>query len=140
LLSQTAEINIAVDGGWKLRKQTDARRDLVVTEGEHDPLEIGTCKLLQIGEAAPADDATGEWIGLLYLRSAGTDRLVKLLDGLATEGGAKFLRSALPVLFNALVDAGEIVNVVHTFGHWWDLDDRKDLVKDLVRASELVQD
>jgi hypothetical protein len=43
-------------------------------------------------------------------------------------------------LFNALVDAGEIVNVVHTFGHWWDLDDRKDLVKDLVRASELVQD
>jgi hypothetical protein len=32
------------------------------------------------------------------------------------------------------------VNVVHTFGHWYDLDDRKDLVRAFVRASELVQD
>jgi phosphoenolpyruvate phosphomutase len=136
LLSETAEINIAVDGGWKLRKRTDARRDLVVTGREHDPLEMGTCRLLQIGPDAPVDDATGEWIGLLYLRAAGTRRLVKLLDALAAEGGAEFLTADLAYLFNGLVEAGEIVNVVHTFGHWYDLDDRKDLV----RASELVQD
>jgi len=140
LLSQTAEINIAVDGGWKLRKRTDARRDLVVTEGEHDPLNLGSCRLLQIGQDAPVEDATGEWIGLLYLRAAGTDRLVKLLDELATEGGAEFLTGDLSYLFNGLVAAGEVVNVVHTFGHWYDLDDRKDLVRAFVRASELVQD
>jgi phosphoenolpyruvate phosphomutase len=140
LLSQTAEINIAVDGGWKLRKRTDARRDLVVTEGEHDPLNLGSCRLLQIGQDAPVEDATGEWIGLLYVRAAGTDRLVKLLDELATEGGAEFLTGDLSYLFNGLVDAGEVVNVVHTFGHWYDLDDRKDLVRAFVRASELVQD
>ena len=140
LLSQTADINIAVDGGWKLRKRTDARRDLVVTEGEHDPLEMGWCRLRQIGQDAPVDDATGEWIGLLYLRAAGTDRLVKLLDELAEEGGTEFLSGDLSYLFRSLVDAGEIVNVVHTFGHWYDLDDRKDLVQAFVRASELVQD
>jgi phosphoenolpyruvate phosphomutase len=140
LLSQTADINIAVDGGWKLRKHTDARRDLVVTEGEHDPLEMGWCRLLQIGQDAPVDDATGEWIGLLYLRAAGTDRLVKLLDELAAEGGTAFLTGDLPYLIRSLVDAGEVVNVVHTFGHWFDLDDRKDLVRAFVRASELVQD
>jgi phosphoenolpyruvate phosphomutase len=140
LLSQTADINIAVDGGWKLRKRTDARRDLVVTEGEHDPLEMGWCRLRQIGQDAPVDDATGEWIGLLYLRAAGTDRLVKLLDELAKEGGAEYMTGDLSYLFRSLVDAGEIVNVVHTFGHWYDLDDRKDLVQAFVRASELVQD
>lgn len=139
LLSQTADINIAVDGGWKLRKHTDSRRDLVVTQGEHDPLQMGTCKLLQIGVDAPAEEASGEWIGLLYLRAAGTDRLVKVLDSLSSES-TKFETSELPDLFNSLVDAGETVNVVHTFGHWYDLDDQKDLVKDLVRASELVQD
>ncbi|MFG1930084.1 phosphoenolpyruvate mutase [Mycobacterium sp. NPDC048908] len=140
LLSQSADINIAVDGGWKLRKHTDARCDLVVTEGEHDPLQIGACKLLQIGVDAPVDGATGEWIGLLYMRAAGTERLVKLLDGLATESGANLLQMKLPDLLNIMVAAGEMVNVVHTFGHWWDLDDRKDLVRDLVRASDLVQD
>jgi phosphoenolpyruvate phosphomutase len=140
LLSQTAEINIAVDGGWKLRKRIDARRDLVVTEGEHDPLEMGWCRLSQIGQDAPVDAATGEWIGLLYLRAAGTDRLVKLLDELAAENSPEFLTGDLSYLFRSLVDAGEVVNVVHTFGHWFDLDDRKDLVRAFVRASELVQD
>jgi phosphoenolpyruvate phosphomutase len=140
LLSQTAEINIAVDGGWKLRKSTNPRRDLVVTEAGHDPLDLGSCRLLQLGRNAPVDDASGEWIGLLYLRAAGTDRLVKLLDELATEGGTEFLTGDLPYLFHNLVDAGEVVNVVHTFGHWFDLDDRKDLVRAFVRASELVQD
>jgi|KBSSwiStaDraftv2_1062776.scaffolds.fasta_scaffold156130_1 phosphoenolpyruvate phosphomutase len=140
LLSQTADVNIAVDGGWKLRKSTNPRRDLVVTEAEHDPLDLGSCRLLQIGRDAPADDASGEWIGLLYLRTAGTDRLVKLLDELAMEGGTEFLTGDLPFLFHRLVDAGELVNVVHTFGHWFDLDDRKDLVRAFVRASELVQD
>lgn len=140
LLSQTAEINIAVDGGWKLRKRSDARRDLVVTEGEHDPLEMGWCRLLHIGQDAPVDDATGEWIGLLYLRAAGTDRLVKLLDELAAEGGTEFLTGDLSYVFRSLVDAGEVINVVHTFGHWFDLDDRKDLVRAFVRASELGRD
>ena len=140
LLSQTAEINIAVDGAWRLRKSTNPRRDLVVTEGDHDPVDLGSCKLLQIGQNAPVDDATGEWIGLLYLRAAGTDRLLKHLDELAAEGGAEFLTGDLPYLFNRLVDGGEAVNVVHTFGHWYDLDERKDLVRSFVRASELVQD
>jgi NDP-sugar pyrophosphorylase family protein len=56
------------------------------------------------------------------------------------EGGTEFLTGDLPFLFHRLVDAGELVNVVHTFGHWFDLDDRKDLVRAFVRASELVQD
>lgn len=140
LLAQTADINIAVDGGWKLRKRTDARRDLVVTEGEHDPLQMGWCRLRHIGQNASAEDATGEWIGLLYLRAAGTERLVKLLDALATQHDPQFLTGDLSYLFRSLVDAGELVNVVHTFGHWFDLDDRKDLVRSFVRASELVQD
>lgn len=136
LLSQTAEVNIAVDGGWTLRKRTDATRDLVATEGEHDPLQMGTCKLLCIGAAIPVDEATGEWIGLLYLRAPATDRLVKFIDGLTTNRTTAFLTNDLPDLFNLLIDAGEVVNVVHTFGHWYDLDHQQDLV----RASERVQD
>ncbi len=40
LLSQGGDISIAVDGGWKLRERTDAKRDLVVTEGAYDPIGL----------------------------------------------------------------------------------------------------
>jgi NDP-sugar pyrophosphorylase family protein len=32
------------------------------------------------------------------------------------------------MLLNRLVAAGEPVSVVHTFGHWYDLDEQKDLL------------
>jgi phosphoenolpyruvate phosphomutase len=127
LLSQGGEISIAVDGGWKLRQRTDERRDLVVTDGAYDPMGLSTCKLSRIGGVKPAD-ATGEWIGLLHLRAEKTEKLVKLLDHFAKEEPETLRKGDIPGLLNRLVAAGETVSVVHTFGHWYDLDEQKDLL------------
>jgi phosphoenolpyruvate phosphomutase len=135
LLSQGGEISIAVDGGWKLRGRTDSKRDLVVTEGAYDPIGLSACKLVQIGERVSPNDAMGEWIGLLYLRAGKTQQLVKLLDHLAVEEPHTLRTGNVPELLNRLVAAGETVSVVHTFGHWYDLDDQKDLI----RASTQVK-
>jgi phosphoenolpyruvate phosphomutase len=127
LLSQGGEISIAVDGGWKLRGRTDEKRDLVVTDGAYDPMGLSTCKLVRMGEVKPVD-ATGEWIGLLHLRAEKTEKLVKLLDHFAKEEPETLRTGDIPGLLNRLVGAGETVSVVHTFGHWYDLDEQKDLL------------
>jgi phosphoenolpyruvate phosphomutase len=127
LLSQGGEISIAVDGGWKLRGRTDEKRDLVVTDGAYDPMGLSTCKLVRMGEVKPVD-ATGEWIGLLHLRAEKTEKLVKLLDHFANEEPQTLRKGDIPGLLNRLVGAGETVSVVHTFGHWYDLDEQKDLL------------
>jgi phosphoenolpyruvate phosphomutase len=129
LLSQGGDIGIAVDGGWKLRGRTDTKRDLVVTEGAYDPLGLSACKLLRIGDGVSVEDALGEWIGLLYLRSGKTEKLVKLLDHLKQEEPHTLRQGDIPGLLNRLVSAGETVSVVHTYGHWYDLDEHKDLLR-----------
>jgi phosphoenolpyruvate phosphomutase len=127
LLSQGGEISIAVDGSWKLRQRTDEKRDLVVTSGAYDPIGLSTCQLVRMGAVAP-EDATGEWIGLLHLRAEKTEKLVKLLDHFAKEEPETLRKGDIPGLLNRLVGAGETVSVVHTFGHWYDLDEQKDLL------------
>jgi phosphoenolpyruvate phosphomutase len=132
LLRQDGDISLAVDGAWKLRDRADERRDLVVTSGAYDPLGKTACRLQSIGAAR--DDVSGEWIGLLHLKADKTQLLVSLLDKLAKEEPA-FMRSGdLPDLLNRLVQSGEEVTVVHSYGHWYDLDEQKDLVL----ASEQV--
>jgi phosphoenolpyruvate phosphomutase len=127
LLSQGGEISIAVDGGWKLRGRTDTKRDLVVTSGAYDPMGLSTCQLVRMGAVEP-EVATGEWIGLLHLRAEKTEKLVKLLDHFASEEPETLRSGDIPGLLNRLVAAGETVSVVHTFGHWYDLDEQKDLL------------
>ena len=128
LLSQTEGIGIAVDGAWKLRGRADAKRDLVVTEGACDPVGLGACKLVEIGATVTPDKAMGEWIGMLYLQAAKTATLVELLDHLDAEEPEVLRTGDLPMLLGRLIAAGETVSAVHTFGHWYDLDDQQDLL------------
>ena len=128
LLSQTEGIGIAVDGAWKLRGRADAKRDLVVTEGACDPVGLGACKLVEIGATVAPDKAMGEWIGMLYLQAAKTATLVELLDHLDAEEPEVLRTGDLPMLLGRLIAAGETVSAVHTFGHWYDLDDQQDLL------------
>jgi len=134
LLRQSGDISLAVDGAWKLRGRNDEKRDFVVTSGAYDPLGKTACRLLSIGATVDREDISGEWIGLLHLKAPKTELMVKLLDEIA-EAEPQVLRAGdLPDLLNRLVASGEEVTVVHSYGHWYDLDEQKDLV----RASEQV--
>jgi phosphoenolpyruvate phosphomutase len=134
LLRQDGEIRIAVDGAWKLRDRADSKRDLVATSGTYDPLGKTTCQLQSVGAAVAREDVSGEWIGLLYLKADKTELVVQLLDKLARDEPEVMRKADLPYLLNRLVTSGQEVTVVHSYGHWYDLDEQKDLVL----ASEQV--
>jgi phosphoenolpyruvate phosphomutase len=136
LLRQDGDITIAVDGAWKLRGRADIKRDLVVTSGAPDPLGKNACKLSSIGSGVSLDteEVSGEWIGLIALRASKTQEVLALLDKLAKEEPNVLRTADLPTLLNRLVANGETVTVVHSYGHWHDLD----VEKDLLLASEQV--
>jgi phosphoenolpyruvate phosphomutase len=127
LLTQGGDISVVVDGAFKLRERSDQKRDLVVTEGAYDPVGMSRCRLLRVSGVSAAE-ATGEWIGLLYARAEKTELIARMLDTLAKEEPEVMQKGDLPTLVNKLIAAGETVNVVHTFGHWHDLDDQQDLL------------
>jgi phosphoenolpyruvate phosphomutase len=134
LLKHGGGIGLAVDGAWKVRGRGDNKQDLVATSGTYDPLGKTSCTLKSIGPTVKGNDVSGEWIGLLFLRADKTELLAQLLDKLAKEEPEVLRTSDLPTLLNRLVAAGEEITVVHSYGHWYDLDEQKDLL----RASEQV--
>jgi len=134
LLRQGGDISISADGGWKVRGRGDNNRDLVVTTGTPDPLGKTNCKLQSIGPALPGSEASGEWIGLLFLKAEKTALVAALLDKIAKEEPEVLRTGDMPALLNRLVKSGEDVSVVHSYGHWYDLDEQKDLLL----ASEQV--
>jgi phosphoenolpyruvate phosphomutase len=128
LLRQGSGVAIAVDAAWKLRGRHDAKRDLVATSGVYDPLGAMSCELKEISSDIRDDDASGEWTGLVYLKAPQTSIVVEMLNTLA-EDEPDVLRTAdLPELLNRLVAKGQVVRVVHSYGHWYDLDHHRDLL------------
>ena len=127
LLHHDGGISIAVDGAWRLRKRNDAKRDLVLTSGAHDPWGVTSCELKEIGPDLGEDEASGEWMGLLCVKATHTSLVVDMLDRLAVEEPDVLLEESVPALLNRLVARGEAVGVVHSYGHWYDLDQDKDL-------------
>ena len=66
----------------------------------------------------------GRWIGLLNVRGDGRARLRRMLTTLRAR--ADFDSLDLPRLLNALVDAGETIEVRYIHGHWRGVNDLED--------------
>lgn len=128
LMASEHPISVAVDSSWKLRGRADDKRDLVISSGSGGPLGKGGVLLEQVGRAVDETKATGEWIGLLYLSAEGTATLRETLESLASQDAKALQTGDLPLLLNSMVAAGKPVNVVHSYGHWHDLDEQKDLL------------
>ncbi|MGI9026841.1 MAG: phosphoenolpyruvate mutase, partial [Burkholderiaceae bacterium] len=58
----------------------------------------------------------GRWIGLLHARGAGMERLQETLAAMRTR--PDFDALDMPALLNALIDAGETIEVQYVHGHW----------------------
>jgi phosphoenolpyruvate phosphomutase len=65
--------------------------------------------------------AQGRWIGMLYVRRSGIERLKRLMAQLAAR--ADFAELDVPALLNALVADGALVEVLYVHGHWRGVND-----------------
>lgn len=83
----------------------------------------------EAGEHAP----DGRWIGLLNVRGAGVARLKAMLATL--QARPDFDRLDIPALLNALIDAGEKIEVQYVHGHWRGVND----LDEFQRAGDFAQ-
>ena len=80
----------------------------------------------RIASDATLDGAApqGRWIGLLQVRAGGCDALKATLATLQSRTGFDAL--GMPALLNALVDAGQAIDVQYVHGHWRGVNDLED--------------
>jgi phosphoenolpyruvate phosphomutase len=74
------------------------------------------------GAASKAPD--GRWVGMMNVRGAGLARLQAVMAQLRTR--ADFASLDMPALLNALIEAGEEVEVQYVHGHWRGVNDLED--------------
>ena len=129
LLSDSRNIRIAADAAFRMRERSDDAPDLLRSTGEGSFVEGGKgARLEAIGRDVTPDTATGDWVGLIALREEGTATVARRLDALAKDDAPLLRQGSLVDLLNLLVDEGTEVGVVHTFGHWRDLDTQANLL------------
>ena len=111
---------------------------LVVDADSHDskrqpPLELVQCSrphkqdifedpvlLKQMDTQMAADEADGEWIGLMRLSSTGAQWVREAIDELRHED--EYTQMQMKDLFDHLISKGYPIHVVYIKGHWLDID------------------
>lgn len=142
LLASPGDLALVIDSAF---------RDVYVDRTDH-PLEQAEVADLdaaghvhRVGKLAlPPDDAFGEFIGLMKLTAAGTERLRQswrgVCDAYAGREEAPFQRAArfrnayLTDLLQHMIEAGVALSPVEIRGQWREID----TVQDLERAEELL--
>jgi len=95
--------------------------------------------LRRVSSSEPARGAAhGRWIGLLNVRGAGRATLAAKLAELRQR--ADFDSLDMPALLNALIDAGEEIEVRYVHGHWRGVNDLEDfrLAGDFAHTQTLL--
>ena len=119
LLETEADFGVVVDSSPPgLHNRTV--RDFAVCSHADERELFGRPALLQhVGPEA--DGGHGRWIGMLYVRRTGLERLKAVLAGLRLR--ADFEQLDMPALLNALVGDGAQVEVRYVHGHWRGVND-----------------
>jgi phosphoenolpyruvate phosphomutase len=101
-------------------------RDFAWCSGGDDRGLFGNKVLLRRVSAdnSGSDAPHGRWVGLLNVRGAGLARLQSVMAQL--QARADFASLDMPALLNALVEAGEEVEVQFVHGHWRGVNDLED--------------
>ncbi|MBI4819861.1 MAG: phosphoenolpyruvate mutase [Deltaproteobacteria bacterium] len=135
LLTQTDPVSIAADASWRFQDRNDSRRDLVATSGIASPFGSSKCVLAAMGPDASTSRVTGEFIGLVLLRARGTSMACEILDQMGKDEPETLRTANLDELFRRFARHGQPVSVVHTFGHWRDIDAESDLAVESARGG-----
>jgi phosphoenolpyruvate phosphomutase len=127
LVKSTHDFTVVVDHkrpAKKSRKSVDWAR---VTPERAEGIKEIDYTLVRIDDQLGADQASGEWTGLMYTSQTGTKQLLEVVAELEA-GNVDVARWSLPQLLNHLIEAkGAVVHVQYVHDNWLDVDDIGDL-------------
>jgi phosphoenolpyruvate phosphomutase len=125
LVQSDAPFTVVVDSS-QTQPSNRSVRDFAYCSAADDRALFGQKTYLErIRSGSHADAAAhGRWIGLLGVRGAGCARLTAMLDEMRQQ--PDFDALDMPALINALIDAGERIEVQYVHGHWCGVNDLED--------------
>ena len=121
LLTSGADVTIVVDAS---KRTTANPRDLVAADRQHTGSYLDETPVLLTGIDPLPEAVAGEWIGLLHLSAAGSERVREELAAMEAEG--VMAQADIPALLQRLIGRGG-VGVHYITGHWLDVDTATDL-------------
>ncbi|GJG98788.1 phosphoenolpyruvate mutase [Cupriavidus pauculus] len=125
LLDSDAPFSVVVDSSASAPSNQSVRDFAWCSTADDRDLFGQKILLKKISDDVPAGDAPhGRWVGLMNVRGEGRARLQALLGELRQR--PDFDKLDLPDLLNALVAAGEEVEVKYVHGHWRGVNDLDD--------------
>ena len=131
LLDNPADIAVVVDAEWRAERASAPKRtaDLVQCSLPFsvDALDESPVLLEKVDSAIAAEDADGEWVGLVKLSARGAELVRAEIEAMETDGTIG--KASLPDLFNRLIAKGEKPAVVYVTGDWLDVNDAFDLAR-----------
>jgi phosphoenolpyruvate phosphomutase len=128
LLSSDAPITIVVDGSRSFAETNEAGDRVRVSGRAPEGYDETEYHLVEVSGALSADEADGEWIGMLRTKGEGTELLLDALEEAGAEEGAE--RSELAPVFNRLVAKDpEAVRVIYIQGDWSDINSLADVAR-----------
>jgi phosphoenolpyruvate phosphomutase len=131
LLDNPADIAVVVDADWRAERLASPKHTADLVECSLpfsvESIDDSPVTLRKVDSEMPAEDAHGEWVGLMKLSERGA-KLVR--DEIAAmEKDGTLAKASLPDLFNRLIAKGEKPAVVYVTGDWLDVNDAFDLAR-----------
>ena len=125
LVENDAPFTVVVDSSQS-QPANSSVRDFAYCSAADDRAMFGRKTLLQRIRSGKPDTAPpdGRWIGLLSVRGKGMERLHAVLAELRLR--PDFVALDMPALINALIDAGQAIEVQYVHGHWCGVNDLED--------------
>ncbi|CAG4911486.1 phosphoenolpyruvate mutase [Paraburkholderia gardini] len=125
LVESEADFSVVVDSSLT-QTENSSVRDFAWCSAADDRGLFGNKVLLRRVASEPLDaqKPDGRWVGLLNVRGAGRERLKAVVAKLREQ--KDFDTLDMPALLNALVEAGEQIEVQYVHGHWRGVNDLDD--------------
>ncbi|MGF6753481.1 phosphoenolpyruvate mutase [Paraburkholderia sp. GAS42] len=125
LVESEADFSVVVDSSLT-QTENSSVRDFAWCSAADDRGLFGNKVVLTrvSSEQKDAQKPDGRWVGLLNVRGEGRDRLKAVVAKLREQ--KDFDSLDMPALLNALVEAGEQIEVQYVHGHWRGVNDLED--------------
>ncbi len=128
LMELDADFGVMVDANWRASRNRERHADYVTCS--HPNSRTAVCEaitLKNVSDDLDRENIHGEWMGFLWVSSAGAAVLRDLLQAIETD--AEQRRSMnMAGLLRVILESGHDIRVIYTTGNWLDVDTVDDVL------------